>query len=229
MVRIFLADDHQVVRQGFRFLLESEPDFEVVGEASDLIETLDLIAHLMPHVLILDLTMPRDGDEHVSDKSYFTRAEGLKILTDIRKCSPDTRIVILSMHTDEAYVLQALRGGALAYVSKQSDATVLIHAVREALHGRRYIGPPLSEKAIEAYIERSNETPFDSFETLTAREREIFHLTVKGESAPDIGRLLGISQRTVETHRSNCMRKLQLHNQFEMYRYAIQRGFVSLD
>jgi DNA-binding NarL/FixJ family response regulator len=130
------------------------------------------------------------------------------------------------MHTNEAYVLEALRNGAAAYVLKESSAADLVQAVREVVAGRRYLSPPLSERAIEAYIQRAKETTLDPYETLTNREREVLHLAAEGHTNVEIGTRLSISPRTVETHRANMMRKLGLHTQTDLIRYALRRGIL---
>ena len=209
---IVLADDHPIVRQGLRTLLEAEPDFTIVGEAADGLETVELAGRLQPQVLILDLMLPG--------------LSGLEVTRQVHQRSPQTRVVILSMHANEAYVLEALRNGAAAYVLKEAGAAELLQAVREVTAGRRYLSPPLSERAIEAYSEKAAAIPLDLSETLTTREREVLHLAAEGLSNPEIAARLGISPRTAETHRANLMRKLGLHNQTELIRYAMRRGII---
>jgi DNA-binding NarL/FixJ family response regulator len=212
MTTIVLADDHPVVRQGMRALLEAEPDFRVIGEAGDGLEAASLVERLQPDVLVLDLMMPG--------------LSGLETARQVRQRAPRTRVVILSMHADESYVLEALRHGAVGYLLKTSNPTDLVLAVREVAAGRRYLGPPLSERAIEAYIEKTGETPLDPYETLTAREREVLHLSVLGHSNAAIADRLGISPRTVETHRAHVMDKLNLRNQADLIGYAIRRRII---
>ena len=163
---IVLADDHHVVRQGLRTLLETEPDFGVVGETGDGLEAVDLVGQLQPNVLVVDLMMPS--------------LNGLEVTGRVRERSPQTQIIILSMYSNEAYVLEALRNGAAGYVLKDSNSDDLIKAVREAVIGRRYLSPPLSELAIEAYSQKSKATNLDIYETLTSREREVLHLAAEG-------------------------------------------------
>lgn len=209
---IVLADDHPIVRQGLRTLLEAEPDLTIVGEAADGLETVELAARLRPQVLILDLMLPG--------------LSGLEVTRQVHQRSPQTRVVILSMHANEAYVLEALRNGAAAYVLKEAGAAELLQAVREVTAGRRYLSPPLSERAIEAYVEKAAAIPLDQSETLTTREREVLHLAAEGHSNPEIAARLGISPRTAETHRANLMRKLGLRSQTELIRYAMRRGII---
>jgi DNA-binding NarL/FixJ family response regulator len=214
-LKLLLADDHQIVRQGLRAILKTEPDFQLVGEAADGLETLRLAEKLNPDVLVLDLMMPGLG--------------GLEVTRQLAKRAPDTRIVILSMHSNIAYVVEALRAGASAYVLKESGAEELVAAIRAVAAGKRYFSPPISEGALGAYIEKAEETPLDPYNTLTAREREVLQLTAEGLSGTEISEKLFISPRTVETHRANLMRKLGVRNQKELIRYALQRKIVPME
>ena len=209
---ILLVDDHHVVRQGLRVLLEAEPDLSVVGEAADGLEVAKLVERLKPNVLVLDLMMPS--------------LNGLEVTRHVRQRFTETRVVMLSMYANEAYVLQALRNGADGYVVKDATATELVRAVREAAAGRRYLSPPLSERAIEAYLEKTQTGTLDLYQSLTTREREVLHLAAEGSSNPQIAARLVISPRTAETHRANLMRKLGLNTQTDLIRYAMQRGIV---
>jgi DNA-binding NarL/FixJ family response regulator len=209
---IVLADDHQIVRQGLRALLEAEPDFSIVGEASDGLEAVRLVERFTPHVLVLDLMMPG--------------LSGLEATRDVCQRLPKTRVVILSMHASEGHVLEALRNGATGYVLKNASATDLVQAVRTAAAGRRYFSPPLSDTLIEAYRQRAQSTPLDPYETLTTRERQVLHFAAEGRPNPDIAARLFLSPRTVETHRANLMRKLGLRSQTDLVRYALRRGIV---
>ena len=214
-VTLLLADDHQVVRQGLRALLEAEPDFRVVGEASDGLEVPDLVERLKPNVLVVDLMMPG--------------LNGLEVMRQVSRRTPQTRVVILSMHSNEAYVLEALRNGAAGYILKDSSAADLAHAVREVAAGRRYLSPPLSDRAIEVYRQKAKEAALDRYETLTTREREVLHLAAEGHGNPEIAARLSISPRTVETHRAHLLRKLGLHTQTDLVRYALRRGIVPME
>jgi DNA-binding NarL/FixJ family response regulator len=138
-------------------------------------------------------------------------------------------VVILSMHDDESYVLEALGHGAAGYVLKASSATHLVEAVRQVSIGQRYLSPPLSQRAIEVYLEKARETPLDDYDTLTPREREVLHLVAEGHTSAEIADLLSISPRTVDTHRANLMRKLDLHSQASLIRYALRRGILPLE
>jgi DNA-binding NarL/FixJ family response regulator len=212
---IALADDHPVVRQGLRTVLEAEPDFEVIAEAGDGLEATRLVERLKPSVLVVDIMMPG--------------LNGLEVTREVRHRSPDTRVVVLSMYADEAYVLEALRNGAAGYALKASVSTELVYAMREVAAGRRYLCTPLSQRAIEAYIEKAGSGTQDLHELLTTREREVLQLAAEGCSNPDIAARLGISPRTAETHRINLMRKLSLESQTDLIRYALRRGIIPLE
>jgi two-component system response regulator NreC len=212
---IMLADDHKIVRQGLRALLEAEPDLHLVGETGDGLEAVQLAERLCPDVLVLDLMMPGLG--------------GLEVTLQVGKRSPQTRVIILSMHADEAYVLEALKNGAAGYVLKESSADELVQAVREVVAGRRFLSSPLSERAIDAYVSKAQEVALDRYETLTAREREVLHLAAEGHTNAEIGDRLSISSRTVETHRANMMRKLALRSQTDLIRYALRRGIIPME
>jgi two-component system, NarL family, response regulator NreC len=214
-ITIFLADDHPVVRRGMRALLESEPDFAVVGEAGDGLETVRLVERLRPDVLILDLMMPSLG--------------GLEVLRIVGQRSPQTRVVVLSMHSNNAFVAEALKNGATGYVLKGSPEEDLIQAVREAAAGRRFLSAPVTERAINAYIEQARAAELDPHETLSAREREVLQLAAEGKTSAEIAARLHISHRTVENHRAHLMRKLGLQNQSELVRYAVRRGLIPLE
>jgi len=215
VITIVLADDHQIVRQGIRALLEKQPDFKVVGEAEDGLQAVHLVQSLKPHMLVLDLMMPG--------------INGMEVTRQLKDISPQTRIIILSMYGNEAYVLEALRSGAAGYVLKGSSSDDLLHAAHEVMAGRRYLSPPLSDEALEAYIQTTKSTAIDLYDTLTTREREVLHMAAEGLSSAEIADRLSISPRTVEIHRANMMRKLGLRNQTELVRYALQRGILPLD
>ena len=211
---IVLADDHHVVRQGLRALLEAAPDLFVIGEAADGATAVERTVRLIPDVLILDLVMPGNG---------------LDALRQVTQQVPRTRVVVLSMHSSEAYVVEALKGGASAYVLKDATASDLVRAVREVMAGRRYLSPPLSERAIDAYASRAHAATAEPHEALTARETEVLRLAAQGRSVQQIALELSISPRTAETHRANLMRKLGLHSQTDVVRYAIRHGILPTD
>jgi DNA-binding NarL/FixJ family response regulator len=214
-ITVVLADDHHVVRKGLRALLGAEPDVSVVGEAADGLETVELVERLRPKVLVADLMMPA--------------LNGLEITRQVLRRCPDTRVVILSMYSNEAYVLEALKIGVSGYVLKGAHASDLLTAIREAAAGRHYLSPPLSEQAVAAYRERADIVDGSAHDTLTSREREVLHLAAEGRTNAEIGRRLSISPRTAETHRANLMRKLDLHAQVDLVRYAVERGLIPDD
>jgi DNA-binding NarL/FixJ family response regulator len=209
---LVLVDDHHIVRRGLRILLEAEPDLNVIGEESDGLRAVALVERVKPDVLVLDLMMPG--------------LNGLEVARQVTKRSPQTRVVVLSMYANEPYVLQALRNGASAYVVKDASPNELPKAIREAAAGRRYLSPPLTDRAIEAYLTRAGAASLDLYETLTTREREVLHLAAQGLSNAQIASRLSISPRTAETHRANLMHKLDLHNQSDLIQYAVRRGIV---
>jgi two-component system, NarL family, response regulator NreC len=212
---IAVADDHPLVRQGLRAVLSAEPDFQVVGEAENGLEAAELVERLKPDALVVDMMMPG--------------LNGLEVTRQVSHRCPHTRVIILSMHADESYVLEALRNGAAGYVLKDSSAAELLQAVRDVVDGRRYLCRQLSERAIEAYVEKAEGAVLDIYESLTTREREVLQLAAEGCSSTDIASRLSISPRTAETHRTNLMRKLGLHSQTDLIRYAIRRRVIPLE
>jgi len=215
VVTLLLADDHAVVRLGLRRLVENEPDFRVVGEVDDGLQVLPEVERLHPDVLLLDLVMPG--------------LNGLEVLRQVRKRCPKTRVVVLSMHASEAYVFEALRNGAGAYVLKGSNGSDVLEAVRAVLAGRRYLSSPLSERAIQTYVEKAEGAEPDPYGDLTTREREVLQLSAEGHNNSQIAARLFISRRTVETHRANLFLKLGLRTQTDLVRYGLRRGIIRLD
>lgn len=211
-VTVVLVDDHPIVRQGARVVLEAQPGFRIVGEAGDGLEAVEQVSRLKPDVLVMDLMM--------------AGLSGSAALREVRHRSPKTRVVILSMHADEAYVLDALRGGASAYVLKDALADELIHAVRQALAGEVYLSPVLSQRAVRAYVQWAAEAPADPYEALSPREREVLQLAAEGLTQAAIAARLGISVRTAEAHRASLMKKLGLRSQTDLVRYALRRGLL---
>jgi len=212
---IILAEDHHIVRQGLRALLEAEPDIQIVGEAANGLEAAQLAESRQPDVMIVDLMMPG--------------LNGLEVTRQVAQRSPHTQVIILSAFENEAYVTEALGSGAAGYVLKKSSAADLVQAVREVVAGRRYLSPSLSERAIEAYVryvQQVRDSDLDPYKTLTPREREVLHLAAEGHTNAEIAERLSISPRTVETHRANMMRKLGLRTSTDLIRYAMQRGIL---
>jgi|SRR6267143_1178326 len=209
---VVLGDDHKIVLRGLHALLEVEPGFTVIGEATDGLRVLSQVERLKPDVLVLDLMMPGLG--------------GFDVTRRVAKRFPKTRVVILSMYSSEAHVVEALRSGASAYVLKDASAEELVAAIHEAAAGRRYLSTPFSNERIEAYLKRPSAV--DPYATLTAREREVLHLVAEGLTSSEIARRLFISPRTAESHRANLMRKLGLRSRTDLVRFALQCGFVPL-
>jgi DNA-binding NarL/FixJ family response regulator len=214
MITAVLADDHPIVRQGLRTLLEGAGSCQVVGEASDGLTAIDLITDLHPNLAVLDVQLPDLG--------------GLEVARRTREQSPGTRVIMLSMHGDEPYVLDALRNGAIGYVLKGSATTDLLAAVDAAMSDRRYLSAPLSDRAIDAYARLAGDSPRppDRYDLLTGREREVLQLAAQGLSNADIGSRLAISPRTAETHRANLQRKLGVQGQTDLVRFALERGLL---
>lgn len=214
MITTVLADDHPIVRQGLRTLLEAEDGCRIVGEADNGLKALELIVELDPQVAVLDIQLPD--------------LDGLEVARRVQRQAPETRVVILSMHADEPYVLDALRHGVAGYVLKADATTDLIMAVHAAVEGRRFLSAPLAERAFEAYATGAVHAPrpVDRYELLTAREREVLQLAAQGLGNTEIGERLSISPRTAETHRGNLMRKLDLRSQTDLVRFAMDRGLL---
>ena len=209
-VTIVLADDHNIVRQGFRSLLENQEGLSVIAEAGDGLEAVRVTCNLKPDVLVVDLMMPC--------------LNGLAVTRRIGKMSPSTRVIVLSMYMDEPYVIEALQSGAWGYVLKESNISDLVKAIREVASGRHYLGSPLSEFAITAYKAKTKGVSLDPYNTLTAREREVLQLVAEGYTNADIAGKLFISQRTVESHRANMMQKLSFNSRAELIAYANAKG-----
>jgi len=212
MTTVLLVDDHHVVRRGIRALLENEAGILVVGEAGTGVEAARLTQQLKPDVLIIDLML--------ADMS------GLEVIRQVRKRAPATSAVVLSMYGNDCYVVEALQAGAKAYVLKDSPPEELMRAVREAALGRRYLAPPLSDRAIEVYLLRSEDSQLDPYDMLTSREREVLHLAAQGMTSSETANRLCISPRTVEVHRARVMQKLGLHNRTELIHFAIRQGII---
>jgi two-component system response regulator NreC len=213
-IRILLADDHIVMRRGLRLLLERQPGFEVVGEASDGRETVEQAEATKPDVAVLDIAMPN--------------LNGIEAAQRIHAVLPQTAIVILSMHSDEGYVLRALKAGAKGYLLKDSAEDDLIEAIKVVSEGKAFFSPEISRMLVEDYVrEMKTRGSADSYELLTPREREILQQLAEGRSNKDIAALLNLSVYTVETHRRNLQDKLNLHSFSELILYAVRKGVIS--
>jgi two-component system response regulator NreC len=213
-IRILLADDHTVVRKGLRLLLESQPEFEVIADACDGRETVALAERHQPDVVVLDVAMPI--------------LNGIEAARQISAKFPRTAIVFLSMHSDEGYVLKALKSGARAYLLKDSAEYDLIAAIKAVSEGKAFFSPAISKMLVEDYVRQMRERDVeDSYELLTTREREILQVLAEGKTNKDVATLLNLSLYTVETHRSNIFQKLNLHSSAELILYAIRKGVIS--
>lgn len=211
MTTAIIADDHDIVRRGLRGILETNGACKVVAEAADGLSAAQLVEKHRPSVLILDLNMPR--------------LHGMEVLRQVRTSSPQTRVIVLSMHNDEAYVIEALRGGAMAYILKGSESLEIAHALTEVLAGRRFLSAPLSEWAINALVSKPA-AEAEPLQTLSQRERMVLQLAAEGHNNPEIAEKLFISPRTAETHRTNLLRKLGLQTQTDLVRFAIRKGLI---
>jgi DNA-binding NarL/FixJ family response regulator len=214
--KVVLADDHTIVRKGLRSLLDGEQDMDVIGEAGDGREAIELVAHLKPHVVVMDIGMPV--------------LNGLEATRRILKKHPETKVLILTMHTNEEYVFEILRAGASGYIIKKAAPTELVSAIRAIKQGESFLSPSISKKVIDEYLLRAGEEgKEDVFELLTNREREVLQLIAEGYSTREIAEKLFVSAKTVETHRSNLMKKLDLHGTADLTRYAVRKGIVDTE
>jgi DNA-binding NarL/FixJ family response regulator len=212
VIRILLADDHVLVRASLRYLLEGFDGFDIVGEASDGYETVKKVDELRPDVVIMDISMPG--------------LNGVEAARSIAKQNRAARVVILSMHSDETHVLQALRAGASAYVLKESAPAELEAAIRAAARGESFLSPAISRQVIDDYLKR---VPPESGspDLLTPRQRETLRLIAEGKTSKEIARYLGASVKTVESHRASLMDRLDIHDVAGLVRYAVRHGLVS--
>ncbi len=211
-VRILLADDHAMLRDGVRMVLEAHPGFEVVGTADNGTEAVALAHSLQPDIAVLDVAMPE--------------LNGLDATREIRACCPETAIVILSMHEGEDYLREALRAGAAGYVLKRAAAKELVGAIQAVQRGESYLDPALTRTLISDYVRKVDRTDLPA-DALTERELEVLKLVAEGLTNRQIAAKLDISIKTVQSHRANLMDKLDLHDRTELVRYAIRRGLIT--
>jgi two-component system response regulator NreC len=212
-MRVLLADDHAIVRRGLRSLLETEPNMSVVAEAGDGHEAIRLAEAHRPDVAILDIGMPL--------------MNGIEVAARLRAMDQPPRVVILSMHTDESYILRALAAGAQAYLLKDSTDEELLPALRAVASGKPFVSAAVSAVLVEDYVRHLQSRGLtDTFHLLTAREREVLQLLAEGRSNKEVAALLEVGLSTVETHRANLMQKLNLHNTAEIVLYAVRKGII---
>ncbi|MFQ6016128.1 MAG: response regulator [Anaerolineae bacterium] len=215
-IRILVADDHTIVREGVRLLLEAQPDIEVVGEAADGQETVERVRELKPDIVIMDIAMPG--------------MTGLEATRLIKKECPDVQVLALTMHDSDEYFFQILHAGAMGYVLKEAASADLVAAVRAVQRGDVFLYPSVAKKLVGDYLRRVGEgEEKGSYDGLTPRERQVLELLAKGHTNQEIAEILVISPSTVQTHRTHIMEKLDLQNRAELIKYAIRRGLIDLD
>jgi two-component system, NarL family, response regulator NreC len=210
-ISILLVDDHAIFRQALQLLLENQPDLCVAAQAADGMEAISLAEQKRPDVMVLDLSMPG--------------LDGMEVIKIIKQRLPKCHIIVLSMHGEKEYVLRAMQYGASGYILKESSGANLVQGVRAVMAGEKYLCPRLAELAVKVFLSQSL-PPETDHSSLTRREREVLLLSVDGLNTAEIARRLSISPRTVETHRANFMRKLGLHTQVELVKYAQQMKFM---
>jgi DNA-binding NarL/FixJ family response regulator len=213
-IRVIVADDHTIIRSGLRALLDREPDIEVVAEAPDGRQAVQRAQELLPDVVLLDIAMPN--------------LNGIEAARQIAAKHERMGMIILSMHSDESYVLKALKAGARGYLLKDSSESDVVNAVRAVSSGKAYFSPEISRMMADDYLRQMQQRGVeDSYELLTSREREILQMLAEGKSNKDVANLLNLSLHTVETHRSNILQKLNLHSIPELILYAVRKGIVT--
>ena len=215
-IRVLLVEDHTIVRKGLYSLLAAEKDFEIVGEAQNGREAIEKVEVLGPDIVLMDISMPG--------------LNGLEATRQIKKHFPKVNVLILTMHADEEYVFQILQAGASGYILKQSAFEELVSAIRIVWRGESYLSPTVSKTVIDGYLKHASSAKADDgYNILTRREGEILQLLAEGSSTREIADTLCISVKTVETHRSHIMEKLNLHNTAELVKYAIRKGIISAE
>jgi two-component system response regulator NreC len=215
-VKLMVADDHKIFRQGIKKLLEEEPDLQVAGEAANGREAVKKATELKPDVILMDITM--------------STLNGLEATKQIKKVLPDVKVIMLTMHKNEEYVLQSFQAGASGYILKEGAVEELVSAIRSIHQDKSFLSPTISKTLIDAYLRKmetgKTETPFD---LLTDREREVLQLIAEGYTNREVAKALFISVKTVEAHRAHIMQKLNIHDIAKLVKYAIQKGLVDLN
>ncbi len=212
-LRILIGDDHTLMRQGLRKILEERPEWEIVAEAGDGRAAVRQTAALEPDVAVLDIGMPL--------------LNGIEATAQITRRMPSVAVLILSMHADEAYVTQAVRAGARGYLLKDSAGPDLIGAISAVAGGKSFFSPPIARLVLDDYARRLTDNGLDRYDSLSEREREVFQLVAEGRSSKEIADVLSISPATIETHRAHILQKLDIHNTAELVRYAVRRGVIA--
>ncbi len=213
-IKVLIADDHAIVRDGIQQLLKKEANIEVVGEAIDGMQALEKVKDLSPHVVLLDIAMPN--------------LNGLEAIGLIKESAPESQIVILSMHANESYVHQVLKSGALGYVLKASPSTDIVDAIRAAHKKEYFLSSKIKANVIDSYLKTKQAEPATrGYDLLSEREQQVFRLVVQGSSTKEIADILCVSPKTIEKHRSSISAKLGTHGRLEMLKYAIKIGIVN--
>ncbi len=212
--RIIIAEDHTILREGLKSLISTNPRFQIIDEAEDGYQALKIAEKVKPDLMLIDLTMPK--------------MNGLEAIREIKQLSPGTKILVLTVHKAEEYVFESLQSGADGYLLKDADASELMLAMENVLSGKTFLSPGISKNIVDGYLKgKMPDKASSSWDQLTRRERQILKLIAEGQKNKDIAVFLHISEKTVDKHRSNLMKKLNLHNAAEITAYAIQKGWVS--
>ncbi|MBN1270219.1 MAG: response regulator transcription factor [Kiritimatiellae bacterium] len=215
-IRLLIADDHKLMRDGLRAMIEKEPDMEVVGEAEDGQTTVRLAKQANPHLIVMDVSMPD--------------LNGIDATRKILAANPNVKVVALSGHANQHFVRDMLASGASAYILKHTAYDELLRAIRTVMKGKKYLSPEVARGVMDAYVELSKPSGGkQAFVVLTEREREVLQMTAEGKSTKEVSSDLGVSIKTIETHRHNIMEKLDLHSVAELTKYAIREGLTSVD
>jgi DNA-binding NarL/FixJ family response regulator len=215
-IRLILADDHEMIREGLKSLIQKEQGMEVVGEADNGAQTVELACRIGPHVVVMDVAMPD--------------LNGIEATRKIISSNPNMKIVALSGHANKEFVREMLTAGASAYVLKKRAYEELVRAIQEVMKGKKYLSPDIARGVVDEYIELSSNTSDQSaFIVLTDREREVLQQLAEGKTTKEMAGMLGVSVKTIETHRRNIMEKLNLHSVAELTKYAIREGVTSMD